>query len=298
MFRNCSNVFLRTKSVIKNYVRAIATKCQLNHTFSLSIYTIKNYVRTTSAKQKFKHAFLVSTATALSCYLGQNIYLNRQMKKNKVIPIIHKYKFGVIRRFLGLDEQEHIDSTTLLQFSKNYSQYKETDDINIVIQTVGGTATETDAICNFILNHKGRVTCYIPNYAYSGGLQIALSCHEIVVTNNSSMTPCDVVSKAVPSAYRLLLALSDINLQYRPGLRLNKIIAEDQLEQGKRFLNRVWNVRRYDPELKEKVFVTLFSGYYSHSQFMSATDIKALGLPITIVDVMPKFVDQSLKLYL
>lgn len=65
------------------------------------------------------------------------------------------------------------------------------DDVNIVLQTPGGSVFNAQGIVELIKQYSGRVHCYIPRYAMSGGTLIALACDEIYMAPSSSLGPVD-----------------------------------------------------------------------------------------------------------
>ena len=87
-----------------------------------------------------------------------------------------------------------VNSGMFVYFSERYKGYKNTDDIEIQIQTNGGSCAWTHMIMNILVNHKGRVKCTVSGYAFSSGTLIALSCSDIYMDSTCCLSKIDIQS--------------------------------------------------------------------------------------------------------
>ncbi len=59
------------------------------------------------------------------------------------------------------------------------------------MQPPGGLVLAAEQIAKALVEHKGKVTVFIPHYAMSGGTLIALAAAEIVMDRNAVLGPVD-----------------------------------------------------------------------------------------------------------
>jgi ClpP class serine protease len=209
----------------------------------------------------------------------------------RVITMIHRQEkrslFGfAVSRYIDLE-----DAQTVI------AAIKETPDdtpIDLVIHTPGGLALAAMQIARAVEAHPAKVTAYVPVYAMSGGTLIALAADEIVMVEFSVLGPIDpqilglpaasIVrardSKPVADVFDLTLVLADVG---------EKAVA--QVRQGAVELL----TPRLDRSAAEAIAEKLTGGYWTHDYALTATEAKALGLPVKVG--MPVQVMEFMKLY-
>jgi hypothetical protein len=109
-----------------------------------------------------------------------------QLKRNfaktrsghRVIYIIHDV-YG------GLGDEE---ATDLIDEIRDAGRWTH---IDVILHTFGGGVMASDRVAEALLAHK-RTTAYVPNYAMSGGTEIALATHKIVLGKHACLGPTDV----------------------------------------------------------------------------------------------------------
>jgi len=80
------------------------------------------------------------------------------------------------------------DATKVINFFRSISP---TTDVDIIINTTGGSLAAAEVIANTFRNHKGIVRVHIPYYAMSAGFVIGLSADEIHLAKDAFVGPVD-----------------------------------------------------------------------------------------------------------
>jgi len=198
------------------------------------------------------------------------------------------------RSFFGFAVSRHID---LEDAQTVIAAIKDTPDdtpIDLIIHTPGGIVLAAMQIARAVEAHPAKVTAYVPVYAMSGGTLIALAADEIVMGEFSVLGPIDpqilglpaasIVrardSKPVADVFDLTLVLADVS---------EKAVA--QVKRGAVELL----TPRLDQSAAETIAEKLTGGYWTHDYALTATEAKALGLPVKVD--MPVQIMEFMKLY-
>jgi ClpP class serine protease len=209
----------------------------------------------------------------------------------RVITMIHRQER---RSFFGFAVSRHID---LEDAQTVIAAIKDTPDdtpIDLIIHTPGGLVLAAMQIARAVEAHPAKVTAYVPVYAMSGGTLIALAADEIVMGEFSVLGPIDpqilglpaasIVrardSKPVADVFDLTLVLADVS---------EKAVA--QVKRGAVELL----TPRLDQSAAETIAEKLTGGYWTHDYALTATEAKALGLPVKVG--MPAQIMEFMKLY-
>jgi len=209
----------------------------------------------------------------------------------RVITMIHRQER---RSFFGFAVSRHID---LEDAQTVIAAIKDTPDdtpIDLIIHTPGGIVLAAMQIARAVEAHPAKVTAYVPVYAMSGGTLIALAADEIVMGEVSVLGPIDpqilglpaasIVrardSKPVADVFDLTLVLADVS---------EKAVA--QVKRGAVELL----TPRLDQSAAETIAEKLTGGYWTHDYALTATEAKALGLPVKVG--MPVQIMEFMKLY-
>ena len=72
--------------------------------------------------------------------------------------------------------------------------------IDLILHTPGGLVLASEQIARALVEHKGKVTVFVPHYAMSGGTMIALAADEIVMDPNAVLGPVDPQIGGAPAA--------------------------------------------------------------------------------------------------
>jgi len=210
---------------------------------------------------------------------------------SRVITMIHRQER---RSLFGFAVSRHID---LEDAQTVIAAIKDTPDdtpIDLIIHTPGGIVLAAMQIARAVEAHPAKVTAYVPVYAMSGGTLIALAADEIVMGEFSVLGPIDpqilglpaasIVrardSKPVADVFDLTLVLADVS---------EKAVA--QVKRGAVELL----TPRLDQSAAETIAEKLTGGYWTHDYALTATEAKALGLPVKVG--MPVQIMEFMKLY-
>jgi len=209
----------------------------------------------------------------------------------RVITMIHRQEK---RSLFGFAVSRHID---LEDAQTIIAAIKETPDdipIDLVIHTPGGLVLAAMQIARAVEAHKAKVTVYVPVYAMSGGTLIALAADEIVLGEFSVLGPIDPQIAGLPAAsivkardlkstegvFDLTLVLADV--------------AEKALAQVKRGAVELLTPRM-DQAAAEALADKLAGGHWTHDYALTASEARALGLPVKVG--MPPEVMELMSLY-
>jgi len=209
----------------------------------------------------------------------------------RVITMIHRQEQ---RSLLGFSVSRHIDLEDAQTIIAAIKETPDTVPIDLILHTPGGLVLAAMQIARAVEAHAAKVTVYVPVYAMSGGTLVALAADEIVLGEFSVLGPIDpqilglpaasIVkardSKPVASVMDLTLVLADVS--------------EKALAQVKRGAVELLTPR-LDQAAAEAIADKLAGGHWTHDYALTATEAKALGLPVRVG--MPSEVMGLMKLY-
>src|SRR5437879_13316434 len=109
-------------------------------------------------------------------------------RKSRVIAMIHRQEsasfLGVpVAGFISIDDSEAV--LRAIRFTPPEQP------IDVILHTPGGLVLAAEQIAKALVEHKGKVTVFVPHYAMSGGTLIALAADEIVMDPNAVLGPVD-----------------------------------------------------------------------------------------------------------
>jgi ClpP class serine protease len=209
-------------------------------------------------------------------------------RKSRVIGLIHRQDTVSI---LGLPVSSYIsieDSEAVLRAIRLTAPEQP---IDVILHTPGGLVLAAEQIARALVEHKGKVTVFVPHYAMSGGTLIALAADEIVMDPNAVLGPVDPQIGQLPAAsiakileYKrpqqvsdLALIVSDIANKARA--QVNDFVAELLL--------------KHYPKDKAKELATILSeGRWTHDYPITVQRARSLGInvstdmPHTVYDLM------------
>jgi ClpP class serine protease len=118
-------------------------------------------------------------------------------RKSRVIAMIHREEST---SFLGVPVASSIsieDSEAVLRAIRLTPPEQP---IDVILHTPGGLVLAAEQIAKALVEHKGKVTVFVPHYAMSGGTLIALAADEIVMDPNAVLGPVDPQIGDMPAA--------------------------------------------------------------------------------------------------
>jgi ClpP class serine protease len=120
-----------------------------------------------------------------------------EVRKSRVIAMIHREEsaslFGVpVSGSISIDDSEAVLRAIRLTPPEQ--------PIDVILHTPGGLVLAAEQIAKALVEHKGKVTVFVPHYAMSGGTLIALAADEIVMDANAVLGPVDPQIGDMPAA--------------------------------------------------------------------------------------------------
>ncbi len=118
-------------------------------------------------------------------------------RKSRVIAMIHRQEstsiLGVpVATSISIDDSEAVLRAIRLT--------PPDQPIDLILHTPGGLVLAAEQIAKALVEHKGKVTVFVPHYAMSGGTLIALAADEIVMDANAVLGPVDPQIGDLPAA--------------------------------------------------------------------------------------------------
>jgi len=202
-----------------------------------------------------------------------------EVKHNsRVITMIHRQEK---RSLFGFSVFRHIDLEDAQAIIAAIKDTPPDMPIDLVLHTPGGLVLAAMQIARAFEAHPAKTTVYVPIDAMSGGTLIALAANEIVMGEFSMLGPIDpqivglpaasIVkardSKPVANVFDLTLVLADMS---------DKALA--QLRRGAVELL----TPRMEQSAAEALAGKLTDGHWTHDYALTASEAKALGLPVKL----------------
>jgi ClpP class serine protease len=112
----------------------------------------------------------------------------QEQRKSRVIAMIHRQEtislFGVpVSNYINIEDSEAVLRAIRLTPPEQ--------PIDMILHTPGGLVLAAEQIAKALVEHKGKVTVFVPHYAMSGGTLLALAADEIVMDANAVLGPVD-----------------------------------------------------------------------------------------------------------
>jgi ClpP class serine protease len=210
---------------------------------------------------------------------------------SRVITMIHRQER---RSLLGMPVARHIDLEDAQTIIAAIKETPAEMPIDLVLHTPGGLVLAAMQIARAVEAHPAKVRVYVPVYAMSGGTLIALAADEIFMGEFSVLGPIDPQIMGFPAASIARVARIKPVEAVHDLTHVLADISEKAIAQVKRGA-----VELLTPQLEQKAAEALAEklagGQWTHDYALTATEAKALGLPVTVS--MPSAVLDLMKLY-
>lgn len=212
-------------------------------------------------------------------------------RKSRVIALIHRQES---RNILGVDVANHIDIEDSEAVLRAIRLTPDAQPIDLILHTPGGLVLAAEQIGKALVEHKGKVTVFIPHYAMSGGTLIALAADEIVMDPNAVLGPVDPQIGGMPAAAILRV----LEVKKPDKIDDATIMMADIATKARMQVATFTAEILYKHMPKEKAIelaVALSEGRWTHDFPITAQFAQQLGLPITTA--MPRVVYDLMDLY-
>jgi ClpP class serine protease len=217
----------------------------------------------------------------------------QEERKSRVIVMIHRsdrvsFLGAPVGGFIGIEDSESILRAIRLT--------PDQTPIDLILHTPGGLVLAAEQIARALLDHKGKVTVFVPHYAMSGGTLIAMAADEIVMDPNAVLGPVDPQIGGMPAASIVrvteikpvertsdqVLILADMSRKAQAQVR--DIVAELLSESGQMGADRAAEVAKVMTE-----------GRWTHDFPISVRTARGLGFKVSTD--MPRPVYGIMELY-
>jgi ClpP class serine protease len=212
-------------------------------------------------------------------------------RKSRVIALIHRQE---ARNILGVDVANHIDIEDSEAVLRAIRLTPTEQPIDLILHTPGGLVLAAEQIGKALVEHKGKITVFIPHYAMSGGTLIALAADEIVMDPNAVLGPVDPQIAGIPAAAILrVLELKRPDRIDDTTLMMADIAAKARVQVAT-FVSEIL-MKHMTKEKSAELAVALSEGRWTHDFPITAQLAAQLGLPVTTK--MPRIVFELMDLY-
>lgn len=195
---------------------------------------------------------------------------------SRVITMIHRQEgitlLGIpLTRYINIEDSEEV--LRAIRFTPHDMP------IDIVLHTPGGLVLAAEQIARAIKRHPARVTVFVPHYAMSGGMLIALAADEIMMDENAVLGPVDPQIGTFP-AVSIIKAVEEKGADKVDD---ETLILKDMAEKAVRQVSEVVeDLLRDKMDLDEADRVTrvLTHGKWTHDYPITCDKVKELGLNV------------------
>jgi ClpP class serine protease len=214
-------------------------------------------------------------------------------RKSRVIALIHRQDRV---NFLGIPVASYINIDDSEAVLRAIRLTPDDQPIDFILHTPGGLVLASEQIARALVEHKGKVTVFVPHYAMSGGTMIALAADEIVMDPHAVLGPVDpqiggapaasiikaVEQKPIERVSDTTLILADISRKAQA--QVQALVAEILTES-----------KQMPAERAAQTAKVLTEGRWTHDFPITARLARELGLKINTD--MPKDVYALMELY-
>ena len=215
----------------------------------------------------------------------------QSQRKSRVIAMIHRQETSSI---LGVPVSTSINIEDSEAVLRAIRLTPDEQPIDLILHTPGGLVLAAEQIAKALVEHKGKVTVFVPHYAMSGGTLIALAADEIVMDRNAVLGPVDPQIGDLPAASILkVLAVKKPQAVSDETIIMADIAAKARVQVAS-FVADVLTKHMLRPKAEE-LAVTLSEGRWTHDFPITSQMAKDLGLPVA-TDI-PRIVYELMDLY-
>jgi ClpP class serine protease len=212
-------------------------------------------------------------------------------RKSRVIAMIHRQESA---SFLGVPVASSIsidDSEAVLRAIRFTPPEQP---IDVILHTPGGLVLAAEQIAKALVEHKGKVTVFVPHYAMSGGTLIALAADEIVMDPNAVLGPVDPQIGDMPAASIVKV----VEIKGAKAVGDDLLILADMAQKARlqvaTFVAQVLS-KHLDEKRSLQVATVLSEGRWTHDFPITVQAARSLGLKVSTD--MPRTVYDLMDLY-
>jgi ClpP class serine protease len=201
----------------------------------------------------------------------------QEQRKSRVVAMIHRQDtvslFGVpVSSSISIEDSEAV----LRAFRLTPSDQP----IDLILHTPGGLLLAAEQIAKALVEHKGKVTVFVPHYAMSGGMLMALAADEIVMDSNAVLGPVDPQIGDMPAASIVRMVELKKPSNVSDEMLVLADIAQKARLQTVTFVAEV--LLKHLPKEKAAGFATVLTDdRFTHDFPIMVETARQLGLPVS-----------------
>ncbi len=212
-------------------------------------------------------------------------------RKSRVIAMIHRQETVSV---LGVPVSNFIDIEASEEILRAIRTTPNDQPIDLILHTPGGLVLAAEQIARALVEHKGKITVFVPHYAMSGGTLIALAADEIVMDSNAVLGPVDPQIGDMPAAS--IVKILDFK---KPGQVSDEMLvlidmAVKARVQVAAFVAGIL-LKHYPKEKAAQLATILSEGRWTHDFPIMVDGAQQLGLKVSTN--MPRMVYELMDLY-
>ena len=196
---------------------------------------------------------------------------------SRVISLIHRQE---TLSFLGFPVFRYIDIDDSEAILRIIHLTDDETPIDLIMHTPGGLVLAAEQIARALLDHKGKVTVFVPHYAMSGGTLIALAADAIVMDPHAVLGPVDPQLGEMPAASILAVVALKEPKDIDDETLIKADIARKALAQVNEAVIELVS-ERMSPEAAKTLAQKLATGTWTHDYPITVKQARELGLPVS-----------------
>lgn len=215
----------------------------------------------------------------------------QEQRHSRVIALIHRQDtvsfFGIpVSSQISIEDSEAVLRAIRLTPAEQ--------PIDLILHTPGGLVLAAEQIAKALVEHKGRVTVFVPHYAMSGGTLIALAADQIVMDANAVLGPIDPQIGGLPAASIVKLLTIKPPRQISDQMLILADVAAKSRLQVAAFAAEIL-AKHYAKEKAAALAIALSEGRWTHDFPIMVEAARQFGLPVSTD--MPRVVYDLMDLY-
>jgi len=217
----------------------------------------------------------------------------QDQRKSRVIAMIHRQDtvslFGVpVSSSISIEDSEAVLRAIRLT--------PPDQPIDLILHTPGGLLLAAEQIAKALVEHKGKVTVFVPHYAMSGGTLMALAADEIVMDSNAVLGPVDPQIGDMPAASIVRM----VEMKKPPNVGDEMLVLADIAQKARlqsvTFVAEVL-LKHLPKDKAVELAAVLTDGRFTHDFPIMVETARQLGLPVstdmppsiyTLMDLYPQ----------
>ncbi len=231
------------------------------------------------------------SSRSLEAARGDLLERFQQQRKSRVIAMIHREEtvslFGMaVSKAISIEDSEAVLRAIRLTPPEQ--------PIDVILHTPGGLLLAAEQIAKALVDHKGKVTVFVPHYAMSGGTLMALAADEIVMDPNAVLGPVDPQIGDMPAASIVRVVETKRPQNVGDEMLVLADIAQKARLQTFAFVGDVL-LKHLPKEKAAQIAGILAEGRFTHDFPIMVEVAKELGLPVSTN--MPPIIYEIMDLY-